>query len=338
MGGIRSWMESYRRSWEQLDSVTLPALFTTRGVSWANPFAKPVPFCELNNLWNVLAEGQCENFLEFDVVTMRGDRAFVLYHCLTTHPQSRLRREGYGVFELVFVEAACEQQMEWSRWSSYLAEAPHMPVGKLRSVVRYVEDHLGEQLPVPEVAHLSKLSARHASRLFRVFTAQPLHQFIVRHRVTHARERLAWHDEPTAEIGHELGFSSQAHFTTAFKQNTTFTPSQYRERFRAVEKGPVHAWLDSVDKERVANDWPSVARRLGLSRDHSSLSEPELWGDCIDGLSIAIAADTPSTAIVHWTLHGSSQCDLMPVGDGMLLLDFTPEGACRSIESFPHWN
>jgi hypothetical protein len=100
----------------------------------------------------------------------------------------------------------------------------------------------------------------------------------------------------------------------------------------------VHAWLSDFNDRRKSDCWPSLAQSLGLPDNHPSLCERDAWKACVSNLSVEIAADTPPTGLIHWKVHRSSKCELVPEGDGMVLLDFTPEGACRSIENFAHWN
>jgi len=328
VGAVRRWMEQYRRSWEALDSVTLPSLFSSQGASWPHPFAQPVKWPDMDGLWPRLASRQCENFLDFDVVTIGPESAFVLYHCLTTHPESRTRRQGFGVFELIFGASGCEKQMEWSRWASFLSESPRLPIGKVRQAIRHLDEHLGEPLPVESLASLSRMSLRHATRLFRIYTGQPLHKYLVRQRVAHARDRLAWGDEPVAELAYDLGFASQAHLTTVFKRSTGFTPAEYRDHFRRADRRPTSNWLLRLQE----CDWPSLASQLGLPPYLTNGRSRR------KALSMRVIADTPSTGLVHWQLGECGEAGNLPTGDGLLLVDFKPCGTPWSVERFSHWS
>jgi AraC-like DNA-binding protein len=52
--------------------------------------------------------------------------------------------------------------------------------------------------------------------------------WLKRARIDAARVQLSG-EEPIAEIAHNVGFKSQAHFATLFKSELGVTPSEYRQ-------------------------------------------------------------------------------------------------------------
>ncbi|MEX2650265.1 MAG: AraC family transcriptional regulator [Alphaproteobacteria bacterium] len=329
-------MNSYRTAWESLDASMLMRLFTSNGRHVNGPFERRVGSDQLHTLWRTLATRQCENFLDFNVVNIERHRAYVLWRCLTTLPRLRVRRIGFGVFAMEFSGEKCTEQIEWSRWPSVLPGVPHVPVGKLRAAVKHLDEHLGERITIPELARTCRLSARHASRLFRVFTDMSVHQYLIRQRLIQARERLAWGDEPIVDIAYDLGFANQAHFINAFKHNTTFTPAQFRARYSSPDQGPVHAWVRSFRERLARGDADFIVQCLGMPDSLPVLRDmrPDVLAH---GMHLKVLADTPSTALVHWGLHGTGTGQAAPSCDGILHLGFSPDGACRAVENYPHW-
>ncbi len=51
--------------------------------------------------------------------------------------------------------------------------------------------------------------------------------------VSLAKEYLAQHKLPITEISYQLGYSSSSTFSRAFKQQTSHSPLNYREQFKA---------------------------------------------------------------------------------------------------------
>ena len=68
----------------------------------------------------------------------------------------------------------------------------------------------------------------HFARLFRHSTGLPPHRYVLQRRIARARELVADRRQSLAEIGYELGFPSQAHFTTMFRRLVGTTPGAYR--------------------------------------------------------------------------------------------------------------
>jgi len=76
----------------------------------------------------------------------------------------------------------------------------------------------GESLSLDEVARAVGLSAFHLARLFRRHTGFSLHGYRTRVRLLRALDRLEESRGALTELALELGFSSQSHFTDAFRR------------------------------------------------------------------------------------------------------------------------
>lgn len=334
---VRTWMDCYRAAWERLDRAELTGLFSSRTRVAGDPFQRPVGYDELPSLWDDMAARQCENFLEFDIIQVLGERAYVLWRCLTTNPATRTRRQGRGVFELAFDGTGCAEQTEWSKWPTGIGGVPRIPESKVRALMRHIDRHLGERITIPELAPMHRLSSRHATRLFRIFAGLPIHQYVLRQRLIKARERLAWADEPIVDIAYGLGFANQAHFVNAFRQSTSFTPAQYRSRFSRAERGPVHAWLGRFRQSVVDGGCTRLQSELDAPASVRRLPRERVTRRWSDGLVLEVLADTPSVALVRWRLPWPDGEPGELAGDGVLVLKFAPDGSCYRKENFFHW-
>lgn len=98
----------------------------------------------------------------------------------------------------------------------------------LHRVKEYVDAGLERALTLGELARVARLSPYHFSRMFKQSTGESPHVYVVRRRVARAKTLLARGWMPIAEIAGACGFSSQSHFTAAFRRHTGVTPRRYR--------------------------------------------------------------------------------------------------------------
>ena len=99
----------------------------------------------------------------------------------------------------------------------------------VESLVAFVEENLGNNIGLVELAAVAGYSANHFARLFkRAFGVSP-HQYVLERRVERAKAILRDPRRSLAEVALECGFGSQAHFNTAFKAKAGITPGAYRK-------------------------------------------------------------------------------------------------------------
>ena len=101
---------------------------------------------------------------------------------------------------------------------------------RLKLVLEYIEDTLGQPITLRELAALAGVSARHLERAFRQSTASSPHAYVMDRRLHRARGLLINHPElPIEQIALRLGFSSSSHFSSAFRRQTGLTPTDFRK-------------------------------------------------------------------------------------------------------------
>lgn len=81
-----------------------------------------------------------------------------------------------------------------------------------------------------EMAAQVGLTPTHFCRVFKKATGVSPHQYVMRARLDRAQQMLEQSDTPIAVIADALGFTSQSHFTRAFRQFAGETPSDFRKR------------------------------------------------------------------------------------------------------------
>jgi AraC family transcriptional regulator len=99
---------------------------------------------------------------------------------------------------------------------------------RLKRVVDYIDDHLADKISLQDLAAVSGLSRMHFASKFRVATGLRPHEFLLRRRIRRAEELLQNGTMTIVEIALNVGFQTQAHFTTVFKRFVGHTPRQWR--------------------------------------------------------------------------------------------------------------
>jgi AraC family transcriptional regulator len=104
-----------------------------------------------------------------------------------------------------------------------------LPLGRLRAVVEYVEEHLAVGPSLAEMAAVARLNPYHFARQFKAATGLPPHQYVIARRVERAKHLMQTAaDLPLAEVAARVGFYDQSQFTRHFKGLVGVTPRQFR--------------------------------------------------------------------------------------------------------------
>lgn len=80
--------------------------------------------------------------------------------------------------------------------------------------------------------YISDLVHRDYSSLSKLFTqvkGVTIEHFAIQHRVEYAKELLSYSQQTVSEIAYTLGYSSPAHLTSQFRQQTGMSPRAFRE-------------------------------------------------------------------------------------------------------------
>ncbi|MDE1996994.1 MAG: helix-turn-helix transcriptional regulator, partial [Rhizobiaceae bacterium] len=94
----------------------------------------------------------------------------------------------------------------------------------------YVEAHLKKPIYLAELANAAGLSRMHFAAQFRAATGLTPHAYILKRRVEDSQRMLLRGDRSIVDVSLEMGFSSQAHFSSAFKKIVGISPGQWRDR------------------------------------------------------------------------------------------------------------
>lgn len=99
---------------------------------------------------------------------------------------------------------------------------------RLKRVLEYIDDCLGRDLGVPELASVAGLSQYHFCKLFRVSMGRTVHQYVLDRRMDAACGLIDRSVLSLAAIGAQVGFLNPCHFSAAFRRRMGITPREYR--------------------------------------------------------------------------------------------------------------
>lgn len=110
--------------------------------------------------------------------------------------------------------------------------APH----HLRRVQEYIEENLGADIRLNELAALTGLSPSHFCRAFKESVGMPPHRWQTLRRLECAKTLLATEpDLPAAIVAQAAGFGGPSQFTRTFRKFTGLTPLHFRALARGGE-------------------------------------------------------------------------------------------------------
>jgi len=99
---------------------------------------------------------------------------------------------------------------------------------KLKQVLAFIEENLGDDLSLDSIASAAGLSVSHCKALFRQTMGMPLHQYVIRRRVERAVALLREDKLSISQIALETGFSHQSHLALHTRRILGMSPKALR--------------------------------------------------------------------------------------------------------------
>jgi AraC family transcriptional regulator len=106
-----------------------------------------------------------------------------------------------------------------------------------RRACERLESDLTGKLSLQEIAAELDLSVSHFSRAFRTSVGLPPHQWLLRQRVSAAKQLMAVRGLSLAEIAISAGFANQSHFTRVFSTLVGVSPGMWRREAHGAPEG-----------------------------------------------------------------------------------------------------
>ncbi|MGN0577640.1 MAG: helix-turn-helix domain-containing protein [Ruminiclostridium sp.] len=102
-----------------------------------------------------------------------------------------------------------------------------------KRVISYICGNLNRPLTAGGIAETLGYNRSYISTLFKRETGMTIQGYIREKRIETAENILKSTDFPLSDIALSLGFSSQSHFCSRFKEKTGLSPKTYRDKFGA---------------------------------------------------------------------------------------------------------
>ena len=100
---------------------------------------------------------------------------------------------------------------------------------KMKTVLKYVEEHYTEKLTIDDMAKLTFYSKSHFMKFFKVNMGTGFTEYLNDYRLTMAARLLKSSDESILMIAEESGFDNLSYFNRIFKRKYGVSPGSYRK-------------------------------------------------------------------------------------------------------------
>jgi transcriptional regulator GlxA family with amidase domain len=117
-----------------------------------------------------------------------------------------------------------------SQFSTHLAPEAY-PKGRLADMLRWIPEHVGDDLDVAALARAAKMSERTFARAFLAETGETPARYVERARLEAARRLLTGSALPIGVVAARAGFGSEERMRRAFQRQLRVSPGAFRARF-----------------------------------------------------------------------------------------------------------
>ena len=103
-------------------------------------------------------------------------------------------------------------------------------LSEMKLILKYVEDHYAEPIPIEKMAALSYYSKSHFMKFFKQHMGMGFTEYLNDYRLTIAARLLTTTESAILEIAVQTGFDNLSHFNRLFKRKFQIPPRDYRSR------------------------------------------------------------------------------------------------------------
>ena len=91
-------------------------------------------------------------------------------------------------------------------------------------------DEFNRLLSIPELAKIACMSVRNLQLMFKAYTSETLHQYIIRTRMEYAQQLLKDNNMSITEIYEYIGFANQSAFNNTLQKKYNLTPRELQKK------------------------------------------------------------------------------------------------------------
>lgn len=222
-----------------LDSYTGTLLITKPGYERTVTHVHAVPdectiFDFKTNFYHALLEHYGgmkffrDNDLHSTLIKTTAETEFLHAHILRlvlTNAGSKLEIDN-GVMEII--DRVLASNPDYSPDGKINARLKKNHLITIERAKEYLANNFTNDISLMEIADHCHVSPFHFSRVFKTFTSNSPHQFLLTLRLKNAELLLRNTSSPITDIAFSSGFSSIEHFTAAFKKKYQSPPAKFR--------------------------------------------------------------------------------------------------------------
>ena len=101
---------------------------------------------------------------------------------------------------------------------------------KMKTILKYVEDHYSEHLTIEDMAELTFYSKSHFMKFFKSHIGTGFIEYLNDYRLVMAERLLRSSDSSVLEIASQSGFDNLSYFNRMFKRKYGISPGKYRKQ------------------------------------------------------------------------------------------------------------
>lgn len=98
----------------------------------------------------------------------------------------------------------------------------------LKQIMKEIDIHFAESHSLDQLAGKYGVNKFHLSKEFKRYVGTTLNEYIIRTRLSHAKELLKYSELSVSQIAEQCGIPNTSHFINLFKNREDSTPHQYR--------------------------------------------------------------------------------------------------------------
>lgn len=135
-------------------------------------------------------------------------------------------------YEFVLKTLLCQIFCHLLRDKSYSFSTADETHSKERDLFEFVHNHYAEPVTLSNITASTYYSKSYVIKLFKKHTSLTPIEYVIRYRLSKAKERLRSTDDSVLKIALSCGFKTPGYFIRSFHTHFGITPTQYRKSFR----------------------------------------------------------------------------------------------------------
>lgn len=100
----------------------------------------------------------------------------------------------------------------------------------LNNVVNYINNNYMRSITQSDINELFHYHPYYINRLFNRYMSQTMHQYIIKQRISAAKQLILYSNSTLEEIAYNTGFKSASYFSQCFKKHIGIYPSEYKRK------------------------------------------------------------------------------------------------------------